>query len=303
MRFDVTILGCAGATPTIDRLPTCQVVNVNERNYMIDCGEGAQISILKNGIKKSRIDVIFISHLHGDHFFGLIGLLSSMHLESRKEHLTLVCPQYLKHIIEVQTIATNFVFCFELIYVFTNSERAELIYENKDIEVTSFPLLHRIPTTGFVIREQSKLRKIDVEKAVEYEIPIYFYNQLKAGENYTNKTGLVVDNQLVTVAGSEARSYAYCSDTKYDESYINSVANVTLLYHEATFTQTHAARAVETLHSTALQAATVAAKATAKQLLIGHYSAKYKTLDEHLAEAKSVFENTILSYDGLVISL
>jgi ribonuclease Z len=303
MRFDVTILGCAGATPTLERFPSAQVVNVNERNYLIDCGEGAQMQMLKFGIKKHRIDAIFISHLHGDHYFGLLGLLTSMHLEQRLEPITLVCPMELKAILELNFSASNSKLCYVINYRFTQAKKPELVYENKDIVVTSFPLVHRIPTTGFLIKENEKLKKIDIEKVKQYQIPTYYLKEIKNGNDYENQSGEIIKNEWLTLPPDNPKSYAYCSDTLYNENVIDTIKNATLLYHEATFTNEHLQRANETYHSTASQAADIAQKANVSKLIIGHYSAKYKTLDGHLAEAMSVFHNTVLGHEGLVVEV
>lgn len=298
MRFEVTILGSSSATPIFNRNPTSQALNINERMYLIDCGEGTQQQMLRFDVKASRIDHIFISHLHGDHYLGLIGLLSSMHLNGRSKPLYLYCPAPLKEIIDLQLRYSDTTIQYEMVYRFTNAEKAEVILDNSDITVETIPLDHRIACTGFVFREKKRLRKLIRDKIEEINIPVEYYTPLKKGADYTAPNGTVYKNDTLTIDSSAPKTYVYCSDTMYNEQYFEQISNATLLYHEATFLNNMLDRAIETHHTTALQAGEIAVKTNASQLLIGHFSARYKTLTELLEEARSVFPNTELAIEG-----
>ncbi|MDR6943617.1 ribonuclease Z [Mucilaginibacter pocheonensis] len=303
MKFEVTILGSSSATPIFNRNPTSQALNVNERLYLIDCGEGTQQQMLRFDIKSSRIDHIFISHLHGDHYLGLIGLLSSMHLNGRKKALQLFGPTHLKEIIDIQLKYSETTLQFPLEFVATNAQKAEVIVNNNDIIVETIPLDHRIECCGFIFREKKRLRKLIKEKLEELNIPVEYYTALKRGSDYTSANGVVYKNETLTVDSNVPKAYAYCSDTIYNEQYFNQISNVTLLYHEATFLNDMLDRAKETHHTTALQAAQIALKTNAKRLLIGHFSARYKTLNELLDEARSVFPLTELAIEGKTFNI
>ncbi len=298
MKFDLTILGSSSATPIFNRNPTSQALNINERLYMIDCGEGTQQQMLRFDIKASRIDHIFISHLHGDHYLGLVGLLSSMHLNGRSKPLYLYCPPQLKEIIDLQLNYSETTLQYLLEYKFTNPEKAEVILDNHDITVESIPLDHGIACTGFLFREKKRLRKLLKEKLTQFNIPVEYFTALKKGADYVANDGTVFKNDTLTSDSSDPKTYAYCSDTMYNEKYFKQINNVTLLYHEATFLNNMLDRANETRHTTALQAGEVAVKTNAKKLLIGHFSARYKTLNELLDEAKGVFPETELAIEG-----
>jgi ribonuclease Z len=298
MKFEVTILGSSSATPIFNRNPTSQVLNINERLYLIDCGEGTQQQMLRFDIKASRIDNILISHLHGDHYLGLVGLLSSMHLNGRKKALKLVCPEPLKEIIDLQLKYSDTELQFPIEYVFTNAQQIEVVINNNDIVVETIPLDHRIACTGFLFKEKKRLRKLIKEKIESLDISVAYYSILKKGGDYTDEKGKVYKNEDLTTDSAEPKSYAYCSDTMYNESYFAQIANATLLYHEATFLNDMLDRAVITHHTTALQAGEIALKTNAKKLLIGHFSARYKTLNELLDEAKINFPSTELAIEG-----
>lgn len=298
MKFEVTILGSSSATPIFNRNPTAQALNVNERLYLIDCGEGTQQQMLRFEVKASRIDHIFISHLHGDHYLGLIGLLSSLHLNGRKDPLKLFCPAPLKEIIELQFKYSETHLQYTIEYVFTDPLKPGIILENHDVTVETIPLNHRIPCTGFLFREKKRLRKLIKEKVEQLNIPIEFYSRLKKGDDYVAPDGFVYKNDQLTTDSAEPRTYAYCSDTLYDLSYFDQIQGVNMLYHEATFLHNMLDRAKETHHTTAWQAGDVAAKVGAHQLLIGHFSARYKTLNDLLDEAQSVFPETDLAIEG-----
>lgn len=298
MKFELTILGSSSATPIYNRNPTAQVLNINDRLYLIDCAEGTQQQMLRFDVKASRIDHIFISHLHGDHYLGLIGLLSSMHLNGRIKPIKLYCPEALKEIIEVQLMYSETVLQYEIEYVFTNSRLPVVVLENQDITVETIPLFHRIPCTGFLFKEKKRLRKLIKEKLELLDVPVQIFTLLKKGFDYTAPDGTVYENQTLTTDSEEPKSYAYCSDTQYNPLYFDQISHVTLLYHEATFLHNMLDRAQETNHTTALQAGEIALQTGAKKLLIGHFSARYKTLVELLEEATSVFPNTELALEG-----
>jgi len=303
MKFEVTILGSSSATPIFNRNPTSQALNVNEKLYLIDCGEGTQQQMLKFDVKASRIEHIFISHLHGDHYLGLVGLLSSLHLNGRVKPLNLYCPRLLKDIIDLQLVSSETELQFALNYTFTNPEKAETILENQDVSVETIPLDHGMACTGFLFREKKRMRKLIKEKVEELNIPIEYYSALKKGSDYISPDGKVYENDVLTIDSAEPKTYVYCSDTLYNEMYFEQISNATLLYHEATFLNNMLERAVETHHTTALQAAEVATKTNAERLLIGHFSARYKTLNELLDEARSVFPLTDLAVEGRVFAI
>jgi len=298
MKFEVTILGSSSATPIFNRNPTSQALNINERLYLIDCGEGTQHQMLHFGIKASRIDYIFISHLHGDHYLGLLGLLSSLHLNGRIKPLTIYAPAPLKEIINLQLHYSETVLQYTIDYVDTDPDKATKILDNQDITVETIPLDHRIACTGFLFKQKKRNRKLLKNKLEELNIPVEYFTALKKGNDYTAPNGKVYKNETLTTAPDEPKSYAYCSDTIYNEQYFNQINNVDLLYHESTFLNDMLERAKITFHTTALQAAQVAINTGAKKLLLGHFSARYKTLNELLEEAQTIFPNTELAVEG-----
>jgi ribonuclease Z len=298
MKFEVTILGSSSATPIFNRNPSSQTLNINDRLYLIDCGEGTQQQMLRFGVKASRIDNIFISHLHGDHYLGLVGLLSSLHLNGRTKPLNLFAPFQLKEIIDIQLKYSETELQYEINYVDTDPAKAALIFENQDITVETIPLYHRIPTTGFLFKQKNRNRKLLKDKAEELNIPVEYYTALKKGQNYVAPDGKVYKNSDLTVAPEAPKTYAYCSDTIYSEQYFKQISGVDLLYHESTFLNDMLERAQSTFHTTALQAGQVALKTGVKKLALGHFSARYKTLDDLLAEAQTVFPNSELAIEG-----
>jgi len=298
MRFEVTILGSSSATPIFNRNPSSQALNINEHFYLVDCGEGTQQQMLRFDIKPGRIDHIFISHLHGDHYLGLVGLLSSMHLNGRTKPLKLFCPPELKEIIDLQLKYSETTLQFEVDYYFTRTDAAEVILDNQDIIVETIPLDHRIACTGFLFRQKRRLRKLIKEKIEELEIPVDQYTAIKRGADYTSPQGTVYKNNDITTSPEDPKTYVYCSDTMYNENYFKQISNADMLYHEATFLNNMLDRAKMTHHTTALQAAQIAEITNVKKLLIGHFSARYKTLNELLDEAQSVFPETELALEG-----
>lgn len=296
--FELTILGSSSATPTSTRNPTAQLLNIAERFFLIDCGEATQIQLRKFKLKFQRINHIFISHLHGDHYLGLIGLLSSMHLLGRTVDLNLYCPPELEEIIEVQFKHSQTYLRFKIVYHHHKYIANDLIFEDNKVEVRTILLNHRIPCCGFLFTEKPLLANISKEILQKCHIPVEQILAIKGGADFITSDGeLIPNNQLVTNK-LKPRSYAYCSDTCYDERIIEFIKGVDLLYHEATFLNEMLPRAKETFHSTALQAATIAQKAEVHQLMIGHYSARYRDLQPLLDEAQTVFSNTVLSIEG-----
>jgi len=295
--FGVTILGNNSAIPAYDRHPTSQVVTLNDQLFLLDCGEGTQMQIARYKIRRSKIHHIFISHLHGDHYFGLIGLVTSMGLLGRETELHIYAPAALKDIIDLQLKEAVTTLPFPL--VFHPLEKEGIIIDNTKFRVECFDTCHRIPCWGFIIREKRKPRKIHKEKVLEYEIPSVFYDRLKDGYDYENKQGDVVKNELVTFANKPARSYAFCADTIYDISIAEKTKDATVLYHETTYLKDLEERAAARFHSTSIQAADIALRAGVQRLLIGHFSSKYESLDAFLSEAQEVFPNTDLAIEGV----
>jgi ribonuclease Z len=303
MSFKVTILGSSSAIPTLTRNPSAHLLNVNERLYLIDCAEGTQLQIRRFHIHFQRIERIFISHLHGDHFFGLIGLLNSLHLLGRKEELHLYGPPLLKGILDLQLEASKTTLNYALFFHPLDFSGFEMIYENEKVSVYSFPLLHSVPTCGFLFREKKQERRIRKELLAVLKIPVEEMQNVKRGGDYTDEQGKVYKNEEITLDPPSPRSYAYCSDTSYSESIIPFIQQCDLLYHETTFMQEMAANAKEKQHSTTIEAATLAKKAEVKKLMIGHFSARYDDLQPLLDEARSVFPDTILAEDGMTINI
>ncbi|WP_373495678.1 ribonuclease Z [Aquiflexum sp.] len=300
MEFEVTILGSNSAIPAHGRNQTSQLVRVGGSFLLLDCGEGTQIQLRKFRIKFSRIDFIFISHLHGDHFYGLMGLISSFHLVKRERLLTIFGPQGLDEIITVQLKHSKTQLGFPLRFISTNPENEELILEEKNFRVRTFPLQHRVPCTGFLIEEKQGLRNLVKEKLQQHKLTIEAINTLRSGRDYLDADGIIL--YAVSEFAHEkkqTRKYAYCSDTIYDPRLIGIIESVDLLYHEATFDDLEAERAGTTFHSTARQAAMIAKAAGAKKLLLGHYSSRYKDLSILLEQAKEEFTETYLSEEGM----
>ena len=296
--FELTILGCSSATPTSTRNPSAQLLNIAERFFLIDCGEATQIQLRKYKIKFQRINHIFISHLHGDHYLGLMGLLSSMHLLGRTTEMHLYCPAELEEIIELQNKYSRTVFHFNIIFHPHKYIANDLIFEDEKVVVRTILLNHRIPCCGFLFTEKPLLANISKEILKKYHVPVEQILEIKKGADFITSEGELIPNNELVSNKFKPRSYAYCSDTCYDERIIELIHGVDLLYHEATFMNDRLSRAIETFHSTTLQAATIAQKAQVLKLMIGHYSARYKDLQPLLDEAKTIFNNTILAREG-----
>ncbi len=303
MVFSVTILGSNSAIPTIKRNPTSQLVNHNERFFMIDCAEGTQLQLRKNRIKIQRINHIFISHLHGDHFFGLIGLISTMHLLGRKKELHIYAPPPLEEIIDIQLKASQTELVYPLLFHPINPDLVDVIYEDERLTISTIPLDHRIPTCGFLFKEKKGKRKLKKEVISSLNIPVKEFANLKNGADFVDSNGAVMKNNKLTDDPYPVRSYAYCSDTGYNENIIPIIKKADLLYHEATFTQDKVEVAREKYHSTAVDAATIAKKAKVKNLIIGHFSTRYESSEQLLEEAMAVFKQTIAASDGKTIHI
>ena len=298
MPFEITILGSSSALPTSDRYPTGQVLNVLGRFFLIDCGEGTQTQIRRNKIGFGKINHIFISHLHGDHYYGLIGLISTFNLLGRKNDLHIYSPSELKKLIQPQIDFIKGEMQFKILFHPLDFKKTKQIYIDKKVEVISFPLKHSIPTCGFLFREIRRQPNIKKELVQYYNIPIAEIKNIKAGGNFTTKNGEIITNETLTTPSPLPRSYAFCTDTAFCPNIIETIKNVDLLYHEATFTEEMKEFASKTLHSTAKEAAEIAKLANAKKLIIGHFSARYKKLAPFLDEAKQVFENTVIAREG-----
>jgi len=295
--FAVTILGNNSAVPAFNRHPTSQVVTIDGHNYLVDCGEGTQIQLINYKIRRSKISHIFISHLHGDHYFGLIGLLNSFGLLSHQQELHVFGPSPLKEIIELQLKVADTKLCYDL-HIHHITEAATLV-DNEKLRVKCFRTNHRIECYGFSFEQKKQPRKLNLEKAKEFEIPTNFYDRLKNGEDYTKKDGSLIKNELVTETAEPGKKYVFCADTKYDESLLPHIQDADMIYHETTYLDNLRERAELRFHSTTKQAAELALKGGVKKLLIGHFSSKYDTLEEFEAEAREVFPNTELALEGV----
>lgn len=295
MSATLTILGFNSAIPTIKSSPTAQLLEMQERHFLIDCGEGTQVQLRKAKAKFSKINHIFISHLHGDHCFGLPGLISSFQLLGRETPLHIYAPKGIKELIETILKITETNKGFELIYHELSSKKSEKIFEDNRVEVFTIPLHHRIYCNGYLFREKPKERHLNMEEIRKYpEIEVCDYQNLKNGKDFVLNDGYVLRNKTLTTAPEPPKSYAFCSDTRYLESIIPIIKGVNLLYHEATFLEELKDLAQYTGHSTALEAGKIAKKAEAKKLILGHFSNRYTDYSVFEKEAKQVFENTHL---------
>jgi ribonuclease Z len=295
--FSVTILGNNSAVPAYDRHPTSQVVSTNHHTFLVDCGEGAQIQMMKYKIRRSRISHIFISHLHGDHFFGLAGLITSFGLLGRTQDLHIFSPGPLKEIIELQLKAGETLMPYQLF--FHSIQNAGVLLDEEKMKVECFKTTHRIECYGFKFTEKKKPRKIDGDKIKAYDIPATFYERLKEGADYTRQNGEVIKNEWVTEAAPHEKIYAYCGDTRYEEKLVRYIKGADLVYHETTYLDNKREIAESRFHSTSRQAAELAKKAGVGKLLIGHFSSRYEKLDDFETEAREVFENTFIATEGV----
>jgi ribonuclease Z len=296
--FNITILGCGSAMPTTLHNPPSQLVDMNDKLFMIDCGEGTQLQMRRYKTRMSKLHSLFISHLHGDHVFGLPGLLSTLSLLGRTGDLNIYAHKEIDFLLNpiLKHFGRHVGFKINLIPI--NPDGKQLLFENKSVKIYSFPLKHRIVTSGFLFEEIKTQRHIIREMIDFYQVPIRQIQAIKNGDNFVTSDGTLIKNALLTRPGTPSRKYAYCSDTAFSPEIVPHIENVDLLFHEATFAESEAVRAKETYHSTARQAAEIARLASVKKLIIGHFSSRYNELNKLLEEAKSVFENTVLAKEG-----
>lgn len=304
MALELTILGFNSALPTANSHPSAQLLNIEERYFLIDCGEGTQVQLRRAKAKFNKINTIFISHLHGDHVFGLIGFLSSLQLLGRKTPVTIHGPKGIKEFIEVQLRLSGAYHNYPIIFNELEGNQSQIIFEDDKVRVSTIPLDHRIYTNGYLFVEKEKLRRLNTDAINEFpEIEICDYHNLKKGKDFVLSSGKVIPNEYLTFDGARSFSYAYCSDTRYKPDIIPIIKNVDLLYHESTFLHELKELADFTGHSTSLEAAQIAKEANAKQLILGHFSNRYSDYRVLLDEAKTVFEHTILPQNLMKIKL
>ncbi|AGC78434.1 ribonuclease Z [Nonlabens dokdonensis] len=296
----LTILGCHSATPRDNARPTAQILEMKGHLFLIDCGEGTQMALRKNRVKFARIKHIFISHLHGDHVYGLIGLISTFCLLSRDADLTIYGPKGIKELILIQLKLAGVYTSFSLRFRESEINTPQILLEDDSLQVTTIPLEHRIFTHGFLFQEKPGDRHLDIVACQEYEIEKAYYRKIKQGHDYVKENGEVIPNTELTTDGDQPKSYAFCSDTVYKEDIVPQITDVTALYHESTFLKSHEHLCEKTKHSTAEQAAKIAKKATVGTLILGHYSSRYGDYELFRKEAQEVFEKTELAMDGKV---
>jgi ribonuclease Z len=301
--MNLTILGCHSATPRENKHTTSQLLELKGNLFLIDCGEGTQMQLRKSKIKFARIRHIFISHLHGDHFYGLVGLISTFRLLGRTAPLTVYGPKGIKEIITLQLKLAKSWTDYELHFVELEADQSELIYEDEHCTVRTLPLDHRVYTNGFLFTAKSNQRKINSEAISGLDLQPYHFAQLQEGKDLKLENGTTLSNSALTYPTEPPKQYAFCSDTAYKEDLVQQLEGVDLLYHEATFLDQHKALAAKTKHSTAKQAATIARKAGVKRLLLGHYSNRYSDKNEFIEEAATVFANVFLSEDLKSLSI
>ncbi len=302
-RFEITVLGCGSAMPTTLHNPPSQLVDLGEKLFMIDCGEGTQLQMRRYKARMGKLHALFISHLHGDHIFGLPGLISTLSLLGRTDDLHIYAHSEIDVILKPLQNYMGRYLSFPIRLHPLNPSEKEVIYEHKSIRITSFPLRHRVDTNGFLFEEKEAPRHILREMIAYYKIPIREIAAIKAGADFVTNEGIVIPNRSLTRPAAPPRRYAYCSDTAYAPEIIPYIEGVDLLYHEATFAESELTRANETFHSTARQAAEIAAAARVKKLMIGHFSSRYNELETLLNEARAVFSDTELADEGKIVSL
>ena len=302
-KFELHILGCGSALPTTRHFPTSQILNVRDKLFMIDCGEGAQLQFRKSRLKFSRLNHIFISLLHGDHCFGLLGLISTLNLLGRTAELHIHSPQGLEELLKPMLDFFNHQMTYPVVFHAFETKEPTLVYEDRSLTVTTIPLRHRMPTCGFLFVEKPRPNHIIREMIDFYQIPVYELNRIKNGADYVTPDGETIPNSRLTRPSDPPRSYAYCSDTLPLASIVEQVRGVDLLFHEATFVEEDAARAKETYHTTASQAASIARESGVKRLLLGHFSALYDNEELLLEQARSVFPETLLAKETLCVPI
>ncbi|UZO80261.1 ribonuclease Z [Aquimarina sp. ERC-38] len=296
----LTILGCYSATPRTFTNPTSQVLEINDRILLIDCGEGTQVQLRKNKVRFSRINHIFISHLHGDHFFGLPGLVATFQMLNRENPLYIYGPKGIKEAITLLLKLSNSWTAYPLHFYELTKKEPELIFEDEKIEVTTIPLQHRIYCNGFLIKEKPGDRKLIISKALNYNIDVSLFKSIKKGKDVPGPDGKLIDNKELTEDPAPVKSYAFCSDTRYDERKLDQIKKVTALYHESTFLEKNKDLCEYTGHSSAKQAATIAKLAEVEHLILGHYSTRYKDISLFKEEAQTIFKNSDVADDGKV---
>lgn len=296
--MNLTVLGCYAATPRTLTNPTSQVLEMQNRLFLIDCGEGTQVQLRKNKIKFSKINQIFISHLHGDHCYGLIGLVSTFMSLARVNDLHIYGPKGIKQIINLQLRLSNSWTSYKLIFHELTSTESEVIFEDDKVIVTTIPLKHRVYTNGFLFQEKVGERKLDINAVQEYEIETCYFQNIKNGKDITLDDGRVIPNEKLSFDALPPKSYAFCSDTVYDESIVPFIKDVDVLYHESTFLDSEEYLSGKTMHCTAKQAAKIALKANVGQLVLGHFSTRYPSIELFREEAQTIFENVLLADDG-----
>ena len=302
-KFELTILGCGSAKPTLRHNPSSQMLNVRDKLFMIDCGEGTQLQLCHNGLTFTRLNHVFISHLHGDHWFGLPGLISTMNLYNRTAELHIYSPQGLEEMMKPIMDYCNYDMSYLVFFHEFDTNEPSLIFEDRTLTVTTIPLKHRVPSCGFLFREKEGLRHIRRDMIDAYEIPIAYINNIKAGADFVLPDGEVISNDRLTTPPSKVHSYAYCSDTVFLPQIAEQVKGVDLLYHEATYAAEDEHRAVKHFHSTTVQAAEIARMAEVGKLVIGHFSARYTNEHQLLEEAKTVFPNSVLANENLHVMI
>jgi ribonuclease Z len=303
MKFEITILGSGSSIPTTERNSTSQLVNIRENYMLVDCGEGTQIQLRKFKCPFSKINHIFISHLHGDHYLGLIGFISSMNLLGRKTDLYLYANEDLKPIIDQHLKVSDTRLNFKLLFNSLKYDSKHIIMENEYLKVSSFPMKHRVPTCGFLFEEKERELRIDKNALKDYKIPVAKIAGIKKGDDYITAEGKTINNELMTLPPEKTYSYAYCSDTAYSKKVIDAIKGVHTLYHESTFLEDLIDRAKKTFHSTAQQAAKVATEVDAKQLFLGHFSLRYSKISEFQKQAREIFKEAKTVNDGDIIKI
>jgi ribonuclease Z len=299
----LNILGCHSATPLENAHTTSQVLEVKDQLFLIDCGEGTQIQLRQQKIKFSRIKHIFISHLHGDHFYGLVGLVSTFRLLGRTADLHIYGPKGIKEVLTLQLKLANSWTDYNLFFHELEKKESELIFEDDSLKIHTIPLDHRVYTNGFLFEEKPGLRRLDKEKIKNYNIPHYDFQNLKLGKDLVLEDGIVLKNETVTLDPNPIKRYAFCSDTAYNESIAPLIKEVDLLYHEATFLNAHENLAEKTKHSTAEQAAKIAQLARVNRLVLGHFSSRYRKKNNFIAEASPFFDAVELAADGKIFDI
>ena len=301
--MNLTILGSQGAIPKIGMYSTSLLLQISKYNILIDCCEGVQFQLRKNKIRLSKIEIILISHAHGDHYFGLIGLISTLSLLKRTKKLTVFCPTSVLKIIQAHIKFSQMKLNYELNLIGLTENKMINIFENDVFFIKSFPLNHSIYTNGFLIKEKIRKRKLILEKALHFDIDKIYFNKLTKGQNVLNSKGVEINYLDVTIEGDKPKSFAYCSDTAYNDDLINYVQDVDLLYCETTFLSNDQEKAINTLHSTTADAGKLAKKSNVKQLLIGHFSSRYDNYDLFLKEVSEIFPRVLLSEEGKKIDI